>query len=131
MADAENALGDGFSDLENKLLDNIVWEGVTVSVQERRSKKEKIILDKISGVVQAGELSVVMGPSYVRCTNSLSYCADVNFTEGRESRPSSAYSRVAAFTPRQALGVECTLTVNSLIQRSFGGYPRTWSRKTR
>jgi hypothetical protein len=65
MADQEEMGSHGLAHLENTTVSRLIWEGVTVSVRDRRSSKSKIILDKIGGVVEAGELLAIMGPSCV------------------------------------------------------------------
>ena len=65
MSDVEEMVGGGHSQLENKTVKTFVWNGATVSVRDRRSNQSKDILSNVDGVVNAGDLLAIMGPSCV------------------------------------------------------------------
>lgn len=70
MSDIE-ALADQTSPLFNDAVRFVLWENVTVTIKDRQSKRPKDILNNVCGLVQAGELLAIMGPSYVRIYKSL------------------------------------------------------------
>ena len=72
MSDVENMIGRDYTQLTNTEIRSFAWEGVTVKVKERQSKKQKTILSDVSGVVKAGELLALMGPSYVTSNTACS-----------------------------------------------------------
>jgi hypothetical protein len=43
--------------LQNTTVHNFTWQGVTVTVKDRKTKKPKVILDGIDGTVKAGTQS--------------------------------------------------------------------------
>ena len=111
MANLGETLEDGLTDLKNDMISGLVWEGVTVSVKQRRSSKSKIVLDNIGGIVKAGEILALMGPSYVHCTLVDLESADMAAAEAPERRPCSTCSRIAAFKPSPKSSAACTQTV--------------------
>lgn len=64
MSDVEKIMGD-YSQLTNHNIRSFLWRGVSVSVTDRQTHQDKPILNNVSGIVYAGELMAVMGPSYV------------------------------------------------------------------
>jgi len=64
MSDVEKIMGD-YSQLTNHNIRSFLWRGVSVSVTDRQTHEDKPILNNVSGIVYAGELMAVMGPSYV------------------------------------------------------------------
>ena len=64
MSDVEKMMG-GYSQLTNHNIRSFLWRGVSVSVKDRQTHEDKPILNNVSGIVYAGELMAVMGPSYV------------------------------------------------------------------
>lgn len=48
---------------QNKSIRSFLWTGVTVKVEDRRTKQQKAILSNVDGMVREGELMTVMGPS--------------------------------------------------------------------
>ena len=64
MSDAERTVGDDPAAIfKNDIVRTLVREGATVTVKDRRSKESKDILCHVKGVVEAGELLVITGPS--------------------------------------------------------------------
>ncbi|KAJ5843579.1 uncharacterized protein N7525_001320 [Penicillium rubens] len=49
--------------LMNETVRNFSWQGLTVTVKDRESKKARDLINDISGDVQHGELVALMGPS--------------------------------------------------------------------
>ncbi len=66
MADAEEMI-DGVQSnlLRNRTIETIVWEDAGVTVKDRRTGKDKDILSSVHGMVKAGEMLAIMGPSCV------------------------------------------------------------------
>jgi hypothetical protein len=64
MSDVEKIMGD-YAQLTNHNIRSFLWRGVSVSVKDRQTHEDKPILNNVSGIVYAGELMAVMGPSYV------------------------------------------------------------------
>lgn len=73
MSDVEKMIGD-YSQLTNHNIRSFLWRGVSVSVKDRQTHEDKPILNNVSGIVYAGELMAVMGPSYVVLRLSTSSC---------------------------------------------------------
>lgn len=48
---------------QNKSIRSFLWTGLTVKVEDRRTKRQKAILSNVDGMVTEGELMAVMGPS--------------------------------------------------------------------
>jgi hypothetical protein len=46
--------------LRNDTIRNFVWQGVTVTVNDHKTKQPKNILQDVSGVLQAGKQSLVL-----------------------------------------------------------------------
>ena len=44
----------GEAHLLNRVVDNISWRGVTITVKDREAKQPKRIVDNVEGVVKAG-----------------------------------------------------------------------------
>ena len=54
-ADVEkNAIDDG--SLRNDTVQNFTWQDVTVTIKDRMTKEQKVILAKVDGYVEAGEI---------------------------------------------------------------------------
>ncbi|RDA91164.1 hypothetical protein CP533_4805 [Ophiocordyceps camponoti-saundersi (nom. inval.)] len=49
--------------MRNTTIRNMAWHGVTVTVQDRETKKAKTIVDNAEAIVEAGECLGLMGPS--------------------------------------------------------------------
>jgi len=52
--DMEKATTDAH--LQNTVVHSFTWQGVTVTVKDRKTKQDKLILDGIDGMVHAGTL---------------------------------------------------------------------------
>ena len=65
MSDIEKMIGGDYAQLTNTNIRSFGWKGVTVTVKDRQSQQPKTILSDINGIVKAGELLALMGPSYV------------------------------------------------------------------
>ena len=64
MSDIEKMIGGDYAQLTNTNIRSFGWKGVTVTVKDRQSQQPKTILNDINGIVKAGELLALMGPSY-------------------------------------------------------------------
>jgi len=64
MSDIEKMIGGDYAQLTNTNIRSFGWKGVTVTVKDRQSQQPKTILSDINGIVKAGELLALMGPSY-------------------------------------------------------------------
>ncbi|KAL2140645.1 hypothetical protein VTI28DRAFT_3541 [Corynascus sepedonium] len=47
----------------NTTIHSLAWNGITVTIRDRKTKLPKTILNNVDGVVEAGEILAVMGPS--------------------------------------------------------------------
>lgn len=65
MSDIEKMIGGDYAQLTNTNIRSFGWKGVTVTVKDRQSQQPKTILSDVNGIVKAGELLALMGPSYV------------------------------------------------------------------
>lgn len=65
MSDVEKMIGGDYAQLTNTNVRSFAWKGVTVTVKDRQSQQPKTILSDVNGIVKAGELLALMGPSYV------------------------------------------------------------------
>ncbi|KAK3669455.1 hypothetical protein LTR78_010675 [Recurvomyces mirabilis] len=63
MSDIEKMIGGDYAQLTNTNIRSFGWKGVTVTVKDRQSQQPKTILSDINGIVKAGELLALMGPS--------------------------------------------------------------------
>jgi len=63
MSDIEKMIGGDYAQLTNTNIRSFGWKGVTVSVKDRQSQQPKTIISDINGIVKAGELLALMGPS--------------------------------------------------------------------
>ena len=68
MSDIEKMIGGDYAQLTNTNIRSFGWKGVTVTVKDRQTQQPKTILNDINGIVKAGELLALMGPSYVITT---------------------------------------------------------------
>ncbi|EDU40687.1 ATP transporter [Pyrenophora tritici-repentis Pt-1C-BFP] len=59
----KDAIGTEFAHLTNNVVQSFSWQDVTVTVNDRSSKKPIDILSSVSGIVEAGEVMALMGPS--------------------------------------------------------------------
>jgi len=59
----QQSIGVEFSQPAKSTIESFTWKDVNVTVRDRRSRQPKMILKNISGVVKAGELLALMGPS--------------------------------------------------------------------
>ena len=66
MSDIEKMIGGDYAQLTNNNIRSFGWRGVTVTVKDRQSQQPKTILSDVNGIVQAGELLALMGPSCVQ-----------------------------------------------------------------
>lgn len=64
MSDIEKMIGGDYAQLTNTNIRSFGWKGVTVTVKDRQTRRPKTILNDINGIVKAGELLALMGPSY-------------------------------------------------------------------
>ncbi|PHH66048.1 hypothetical protein CDD81_573 [Ophiocordyceps australis] len=74
--------------LYNSTVKSLTWSRVSVTVQERQSKKTKTIVDNADGILYAGEVCAIMGPSGCGKTTLL------NVLAGRPTRASSVEANV-------------------------------------
>jgi hypothetical protein len=51
-----------YTHLGNVSVRNYAWENVSVTVKDSKTKLPKTILNKCSGIVNAGEMLAIMGP---------------------------------------------------------------------
>ena len=51
-----------YAHLSNATVKSYAWENVSVTVKDRSTKQPTPILNKCSGVVNAGEMLAIMGP---------------------------------------------------------------------
>ena len=65
MSDIEKMIGGDYAQLTNINIRSFAWKDVTVTVKDRQSSEPKTLLSEVSGIVKAGELLAIMGPSYV------------------------------------------------------------------
>lgn len=49
--------------LDNATVRSLAWKDVTVTVKDRQLGQGKAIVSSVDGIVQAGELLTIMGPS--------------------------------------------------------------------
>ena len=63
MSDIEKMIGGDYAQLTNTNIRSFGWKGVSVTVKDRQSQQPKTILSDINGIVKAGELLALMGPS--------------------------------------------------------------------
>ncbi|KAF4595079.1 hypothetical protein GQ602_000692 [Ophiocordyceps camponoti-floridani] len=61
--------------LTNSTVQSIAWRGVTITVPGRKGAPAKKIIDGAQGVVEAGELCAIMGPSGAGKTSLLNHLA--------------------------------------------------------
>jgi hypothetical protein len=45
--------------LKNTTVHDFLWQGVTVTVQDRQTKQPKALIDHVDGIVHAGRLSTI------------------------------------------------------------------------
>ena len=63
MAEVDRIECGGYTRLENTGIRSFGWKGVTVKVNNRHSHAQKAILSDVTGIVKAGEMIAVLGPS--------------------------------------------------------------------
>lgn len=63
MSDIEKMIGGDYAQLTNTNIRSFGWKGVSVTVKDRQSQQPKAILSDVHGIVKAGELLALMGPS--------------------------------------------------------------------
>ena len=63
MSDLEKNSHLEYDQLTNTDINTFAWRGVTATVTDRQTKQPKAILSDVSGLVRAGELLALMGPS--------------------------------------------------------------------
>lgn len=98
MSDIEKMIGGDYAQLTNTNIRSFGWKGVTVTVKDRQTQQPKTILNDINGIVKAGELLALMGPSYVdRSFHHRAHVtvADLIRTVVPGNRPSSTSSHTA------------------------------------
>ena len=92
MSDIEKMIGGDYAQLTNNNIRSFGWRGVTVTVKDRQSQQPKTILSDVNGIVKAGELLALMGPSCVHDIAESEPRANP-LTVVRESRPYSTFLR--------------------------------------
>ena len=63
MSDVEKLTDSEYAQLTNTNVRSFGWKGIDVTVKDRQSKKPKAILSDVCGLVEAGEMLALMGPS--------------------------------------------------------------------
>ena len=63
MSDIEEMVGGDYAQLTNANVRSFGWKGVTVTVKDRQTRRSKVILSDVNGIVKSGELLALMGPS--------------------------------------------------------------------
>lgn len=63
MSDVEKFIGGDYAQLTNTNVRSFGWKDVTVTVKDRQTQQPKNLLTDVSGLVKAGELLALMGPS--------------------------------------------------------------------
>jgi hypothetical protein len=92
MSDIEKMIGGDYAQLTNTNIRSFGWKGVTVTVKDRQSQQPKTILSDVNGIVKAGELLALMGPSYVLYFHTNDKLLLTNMAVVRESPPFSTCS---------------------------------------
>ncbi|PFH56705.1 hypothetical protein XA68_16120 [Ophiocordyceps unilateralis] len=69
--------------LVNSTVRNIAWRGVTIAVKGRKGASRKNVVDNVEGIVEAGELCALMGPSGAGKTSLLNYLARRKITTSK------------------------------------------------
>ena len=93
MSDIEKMIGGDYAQLTNTNIRSFGWKGVTVTVKDRQSQQSKTILSDVNGIVKAGELLALMGPSYVPISAACN-----TFTNDRAVVPESPHSSTCSRT---------------------------------
>lgn len=71
MSDVEKMIGGDYAQLTNTNIRSFGWKGVTVTVKDRQTQQPKNLLNEVNGLVKAGELLALMGPSYVKLNRTV------------------------------------------------------------
>ncbi|CAL3962391.1 unnamed protein product [Diplocarpon coronariae] len=79
--DIEQKSGDD-APLLNTSVRNFIWQDITVTVKDGQTGKPKTILDNVEGIVEAGEMCVLLGPSGCGKTTLLNVLAHRDATYG-------------------------------------------------
>ncbi|KAH8684685.1 putative ABC transporter [Tricladium varicosporioides] len=66
----------------NNTVRDYLWQGITVTVKDRKTKDPTNILENVNGVVRAGEICALMGPSGSGKTTLLNVLAHRNAATG-------------------------------------------------
>ena len=63
MADIEKMMGSDYAQLTNLDIRSFCWKNITATVKDRQTQQPKDLLSDVCGLVKAGELLALMGPS--------------------------------------------------------------------
>ncbi|KAF2494725.1 ATP transporter [Lophium mytilinum] len=95
-ADVEkNGVGSDYTHLTNNSIQTFGFEGITVTVNDRTTKRAKNILSDVNGIVKAGEILALMGPSGSGKTTLLNVLAH------REATPNATVHKLLYINGKQ------------------------------
>jgi ABC-type glutathione transport system ATPase component len=91
------AMGSDYAPLTNDTVQSFDWKNFTVTVKDRRTKRTLEILPGINGMIEAGEMLALMGPSGSRKTTLLNVLAH------RAAIPKLTFSKLFASMGHQQI----------------------------